>query len=229
MQMGVTMNEFLHISSESKLIDENLKEQLKTVLDKLTKEIYLVSIVDEKNIKCIEMVSFLKSFSSINSKIHLEMYEKGENTYVEDTLKCEGMLPVVGLYNSEKEYTGISFFGIPGGKELNSFVLAIYNVASIGQAIDKKLTKRILRLKQKFNIGVCVSLACHYCADTVSAYQRIASLNPNIEAAMIDATLYPGLIEKYKLERVPVAIINEKECIVGGKSIEEIIDILEKF
>lgn len=223
------MNEFLHISSESKLIDENLKKQLKTVLDKLTKEIYLISVVDEKNLKCIEMVSFLKAFSGINTKIHLELYEKGEDTALEENLHCEEMLPVVGIYNSEKEYTGISFFGIPGGKELNSFVLAIYNMASQGQPLDKKLTKRILSLKQKFNIKVCVSLACHYCADTVTAYQRIAGLNTNIEAAMVDATLYPKLIEKYKLERVPVAILNDKECIVGGKSIEEILDILEKY
>lgn len=223
------MKEYLHISSESKLIDENLKIQLKTVLDKLTKEVYLISVVDEENPKSVEMVSFLKDFSSINSKIQLQLYEKGEDIALEEILHCEDMLPVVGIYDNVKDFTGISFFGTPGGKELNSFVLAIYNIGSSGQPLDEKLRRRISRLKQKLNVKICVSLACHHCADTVSAFQRIASLNPNIEAAMIDCTLYPKLVEKHKLERVPVAIVNDKELIIGGKSIEEILDILKKY
>lgn len=223
------MKEFLHISSESKLIDENLKNQLKTVLDKLTKDVYLISVVEETDSKCMEMVSFLKAFSSLNSKLHLELYERGEDVTIEEVLHCEEMLPVVGIYDSVKNFTGISFFGIPGGKELNTFVLAIYNMASGGQPIDEKLRSRILQLSEKLNVKVCVSLACHHCADTVAAFQRIAGLNPNIEAAMIDCTLYPKLVETYKLERVPVAIVNDKEFIIGGKSIVEILDILEKY
>ena len=74
---------------------------------------------------------------------------------------------------------------------------------------------------------VCVSLACHHCADVVTACQRIASLNPDMSAQMIDARLYPELVKKYQIERVPVLIVNETHTFLGGKTMEEILTILE--
>lgn len=222
------MKEYSDISSKSELIDEHLEEQLKTVFYMLTKEVYLISIVDEKNLKCLEMIRFLKAIAGIHTNIHLEFYAKGEDRVLEDKLHCIDMLPVVGIFNNQKAYTGISFFGIPGGRELNSFVMAIYNVAGEGQRLDKKVMKRILKLKKKYQVNVFVTLACQYCADTVIAFQKIASLSKNVEAAMVDVSLFPELSEKYQLERVPVAFINNSSKVVGGKSIEEVLSILEK-
>ena len=44
---------------------------------------------------------------------------------------------------------------------------------------------------------------------------------------MIDAGLYPDLVEKYELERVPVIIINDKEKYVGAKTIDQIIELVK--
>ena len=45
-------------------------------------------------------------------------------------------IPVVALLNKDGEYSGVKFHGVPGGHELNSFLLAIYNLAGPGQALD---------------------------------------------------------------------------------------------
>ena len=75
---------------------------------------------------------------------------------------------------------------------------------------------------------IFVSLACHYCAENVILSQHIAALNEHIRVQMTDAGLFPSLIEKYALERVPVMILDEKERLVGGKSMEELLDFFEK-
>lgn len=44
---------------------------------------------------------------------------------------------------------------------------------------------------------------------------------------MIDAGLYPDLVEKYEIERVPVIIINNSQKYLGSKSIDELIDFVK--
>ena len=56
---------------------------------------------------------------------------------------------------------------------------------------------------------------------------RIAILNPNIEAEMIDAALYEDLVAKYDIKRIPMMIFNDSEIHMGGKEIEEIVTLLK--
>ena len=40
----------------------------------------------------------------------------------------------------------------------------------------------------------------------MTAGQTLALLSPNVECIMIDARLYPDLVEQYKLSRVPAVL-----------------------
>ena len=57
----------------------------------------------------------------------------------------------------------------------------------------------------------------------------MAALNEGIEAEMIDANLYPELVDKYKIQRVPMTILNDEEIVMGVKTIEEMADIVKKL
>ena len=96
-----------------------------------------------------------------------------------------------------------------------------------GQEMSRGLRKKIDKLDKKTNIKICVSLACHHCPVVVSACQRIAILNPNIEAEMIDAALYEDLVAKYDIKRIPMMIFNDSEIHMGSKEIEEIVTLLK--
>ena len=43
---------------------------------------------------------------------------------------------------------------------------------------------------------------------------------------MYDANLYPELVAEYKIERVPMMVINNSNIYYGKKSIEEIANLL---
>ncbi len=214
------------IPGESNLVTDPLKEQLTTVFGKLNKDIYLKAVIDSGKDKPMELASFLKAVSETNPRISLEVYDiAAEEVPLE--LK-EKYLPVVGLY-SQEGYTGIAFCGVPGGQEINSFVKAIYNVAGPGEKLAFGMERKIKKLEKPAKIKVCVSLACHHCPAAVTACQRIASLNPVIEADMIDARLYPDLVDTYKIERVPVIIINDRDVFVGPKDMDEMVNILKRI
>lgn len=216
------------LSAQSPLLDETMKAQIGSVLEKMSQDIWVCAVIDLSDEKCREMGEFLKAFSLIHSRVHLELYEPGENPKLEEEMECGGLYPVTGLYLEGKRYSGISFRGIPGGKEINSFVIAFYNAAGPGQPLDNALKKRICELDKPHSLQVFVSLACHYCAETVILSQHIAALTDCVKVQMTDAGLYPELVEQYQLERVPVMILDQEKRLAGGKNMDEILDFLEE-
>lgn len=212
------------IAKESALINAELKEQLKTVFARMQSSVTIKAVVDLAQEKDAEMAAFLTAVAALGEKLELELYTPGEapdNVPELDT----AYLPVTGLYQGGR-YGRVCFHGVPGGKETNSFVLAIYNLAGPGQELSKEQAEKISRLTKKAKIKICVSLACHHCPKVVAACQRIAILNPRIEGEMIDAGLYPKLVEKYHITRVPMMIINDHDVHLGAKEMDEIIDLL---
>ena len=205
------------IPNESSLMDDSLKIQLSGVFSKLQSPVVIKAIADVKEQKGMELASFLKAISALSPKLSLELYTPEESGKVPEL--DTSYLPVTGLFK-DGAYGRAAFCGIPGGKEINSFVLAVYNLSGPGKRIDS--------LKKPVKIKICVSLACHYCPAVVAACQQIAILNPQIEAVMIDAGLYPQLVETYKIERIPMMILNDSQVILGSKTMEEIITLLNK-
>lgn len=218
------------IQEECTLLNESLCKDIAGILGRLTKPVKICAVVDMAQEKSAEMAVFLKKFCSIPSgtSITLELYtpeEVSESTggVLTDYLQLNtAYLPATGLY-TEEGFSGVSFHGIPGGKEINAFILAIYNLAGPGQELSDGTRKKIQKLKKPLNAKICVSLACHHCSGLVTSCQRIAMLNPLIEAEMIDANLYPELVEKYQITRVPFLIINDKDTYTGPRSIEDLI------
>lgn len=215
-----------HVVPESKLIDEKLKAELSGIFAKLTEEIVLRAIVDMETEKGAELAGFLAVIAELSEKLTLQIYTPEEAAQIPELDTT--YLPVTGLYKNER-YAGIAFHGVPGGKEINSFVLAIYNLGGPGQDVGRGTVKKIQKLEEDVNIKICVSLACHHCPKVVAACQRMATLNDHIEAEMIDAALYPDLVEQYKIERVPMVIVNDEDVYIGPKTIEEMTEILRKI
>ena len=229
------MYDFEHIPAVSELVDDAFRKGASPVLDRLDQKIKLQCILqpagfgsteDTLCTSSLQMASFLKAFTSLTQYCEVEFHLPGEDPRLEEILHCHQHYPATGLFLADGTYSGISFLGIPGGKEINSFLLAIYNLAGPGQPTDPDITKKVSCVHVQKDISVLVSLSCHHCADTVIAAMRLASLNPLISARMIDARLFPDLIEQYHLERVPVILLNGEAAAIGGKDISEILDLL---
>lgn len=212
------------VPSGSSLIDETLKAQLRTIFSKMQEPVTLKAVVDMGREKDAGMAAFLNTVVNLGEKLELELYSPEEASQVPELDTT--YLPVTGLYKGGT-YGRAAFHGIPGGKEVNSFVLAIYNLAGPGQEVSRGLKKKIDKINKKTNIKICVSLACHHCPNVVAACQQVAILNPNVEAEMIDAALYEELVAKYKIERVPMMIVNDSEIHMGNKTMEDIVTLLK--
>lgn len=213
------------IGGQSKLLNDTLRAQLQEVLGKMEKEVTLVSIVDESLPKSFELRDLVLDISNLSDKLQSKIYIKGSNPEIEEKINAD-KFPIVALLNNKGDYSGVKFHGVPGGHELNSFILAIYNLAGPGQDIDDDVLLLIQNIEKKVNIKVGVSLSCHFCPDVVAASQRIAIENENVEAEMINLSEFSDLKNKYKIMSVPAIIINDEKVYFGSNTIEEIINMI---
>lgn len=214
-------------STPSSFLTPEIQQQVKTVFEKLTKKLSMVTILDDSNEKTKELYEFVKEVASLSDKIELLALAKDEDIEMEKKIKLE-RLPVLALLNENKEYSGVKFLGIPSGHEFNSLIFAIYNLAGNGQALEEATLKRITEIKTPKKIQVAISLSCHFCPEAVIAAQRIAMLNPNVEAEMLDIGLFPELKQKYNIMSVPAIIVNQDQIVFGAQKIEGILEILER-
>jgi len=199
------------------IISEENQAQIFSVLARCADKVNILALVKDDNLLSERLVDFLTQLEKITDKISIK-YEIGE---YENALS-----PGIVLLDREEKFSGISYSLVPAGHELESFILAMYNVAGAGQDIDKILKERIMNLP-KTDLKVFATLSCVLCPTVVQACQRITSLNPNITAGIVDLSYFPELRKKHRVMSVPAVIINDSKIIFGKKSIDEIVTHLE--
>lgn len=204
-----------------------IRREVSAVFEKLERDAVLICMVDDKVEKSKELAAFLKEVCSLSSHLKLETYSVGQRPEVEEQIRLE-RLPAAALLDEHRNYTGVKFSGIPGGHEFNSFILAIYNLAGPGQEVGEALRSRAEKIEKQARLQIAVSLSCHFCPETVAAAQRLAILNPCIEAEMIDMGLFPELRKKYNIMSVPAVILNGGKIAFGAQNMEAILGMIEK-
>lgn len=212
--------------AKSPLIAPELEEQLKPLLDKLSAPVTLVCVLDQGE-KSGEMAAFVNHIAGLSPQLSCKLLAPGEDPAVDEAVDAS-LLPATGVY-TEAGFARMVFHGIPGGKEITGFAGALLNAGKGAKPLDKPTLKDIGKIKKPVNIQVCVSLACHHCAQLVMSAQRVAWENPLVTAHMIDANLYPELVKKHQIQRVPLTVVNGDLTIPGGKTMAELTTLLSKL
>lgn len=204
-------------STSNGFLSNEIKNQLAGVFAKFENKVLLKAWLDDSPLSG-EIKGFLEEIGELTDKI---TWIKADGE--EDNTR---LLPSIEVCQADGTSTGISFHGVPGGHEINSFVIALYNIAGPGQDIDPQLKTKLKEIDKNINIKVMVSLSCTMCPETVMAAQKAASLSEHIEAEMIDLMHYPELKQKYQVMSVPCMVINDETVYFGKKGMEEVTHIV---
>ena len=208
----------------SEFFTEQAVTQIRYVMERCESKPQLNAVLLEDCELSSKIKQFLDEFSKITDKVSVNVFTKGENTQLESAIATE-LYPVLALMDERREYSGVNFHGAPGGHELESFILAIYNVAGPGQSITGELLEKAKKLKP-MNLKIGVSLSCTMCPDVVQACQRIGALNDGITAEMVDLQYYPKLRDRFGILSIPALIIDDADVVFGRKGFEELVEFL---
>ena len=198
------------------LLSEDMKDQLRTLFEKMQGNAILKLYLDKRDISR-ELESYMRELASLSHKLTVN---------VADANFSSDFAPCVKLCRADGEETGLAFHGVPGGHEFSSFVLGIYNAIGPGQPIDDKTRERIQSINKPTDIKVLVSLSCTMCPDTVISAQHIAAKNKNITAEIYDIHHFEEIRKKYNVMSVPCILINDANVSFGKKNIEQILELI---
>ena len=140
---------------------------------------------------------------------------------------CGDKVPGLEILRADHSSTGIFFHAVPGGHEFNSFIIALYNAAGPGQAVDDEVKSVLANVKDPVSIKVMVSLSCTMCPEVVMGSQRLAAGSDKITAEMYDLQHFPEIKQKYKIMSVPCMVINDKDVYFGKKNVNEIAALIK--
>lgn len=207
---SVTLEE----DSDSFLSDE-IKAQVGAVIAKFEKDVIL-RVHDDHTELASKLREFCEEFSSLSERIHYEVVNTDSD-------------PGIHILSYDGSSDRIVFHGVPGGHEFNSFIVALYNTAGPGQAIDESLLASIKAIDKDVDIKVVVSLSCTMCPEAVMGSQRIASLNTRVKAQMYDIQYYPDLKDKYNIMSVPCIILNDSKVVFGKKNASDFVELIAEL
>ncbi|MEX0684350.1 MAG: thioredoxin family protein [Dehalococcoidia bacterium] len=110
----------------------------------------------------------------------------------------------------------VKFYGIPGGTEFPAFVEAIVDISRWETLLSEESVKALTELKTDVSVKVFVTPTCPYCPGMMRAAFMMAMASERVKAEVIEVNEFSELADKYKVEAVPLTVINERVAIPGA-------------
>jgi alkyl hydroperoxide reductase subunit F len=198
---------------ENAMLEDNIKNQLKSYLERLQQPIELVASLDDSE-KSIELRGLLREIATLSPLV--SQREDGK-----DARKPSFSVGRPG------EAARIRFAGLPMGHEFTSLVLALLQVSGYPPKVEAATIEQIKAISGQYRFETYISLSCHNCPDVVQALNLLAMLNPGIESVMIDGALFQGEVNERKIMAVPTVFLNGEVFGQGRMTLEEIVAKLD--
>ncbi|MCC8395269.1 alkyl hydroperoxide reductase subunit F [Paraburkholderia sp. MMS20-SJTR3] len=196
------------------MLDANLKTQLKTYLEKVSRPIELVASVDD-SAKSQELLALLNDIATLSERVTV-IERRGD-----DERKPSFSIGEAG------KASGIRFAGIPMGHEFTSLVLALLQVGGHPVKLDDAVIEQIRSLDGDYQFETYFSLSCQNCPEVVQALNVMALINPRIRHVAIDGALFQNEVDARQIMAVPMMFLNGEMFGQGRSSVKEILAKLD--
>lgn len=212
-----------------KMFTEDLSVQVKEIFADMPNEITIALFVDKNGCQtCEETKSFMNEVADHGEKITLEVYDIKEDSALAADYNVV-MVPSIVLLDSNKTYHGVKFNGMPAGHEINSFIPALLETSGLESDVPEPLKSQIEGVDKTVNIKVFVTLSCPHCSGAVQKAHKLAMMNPNIDAEMVEAQTFSDLSNKHNVSGVPKIVINDAYELVGNQPIDAFLGEIAKI
>ena len=211
------------------MLNKDLQTQLKEVFTQLTNDVTIALFTDKGSCEsCSETKDFMEELEPLSEKLHLVQYDLEDNSDLADKYNVK-MVPSIVLLDHNLNYEGIKFNGIPAGHEINSFIPALLEVSGTVSELPEDLTAEIKAIDKPVNIKVFVTLACPHCSGAVQKAHKLALMNKNVDAEMIEAQTFGEISSKFNVSGVPKIVINDEYELVGNQPIQAFLEEMKKI
>jgi glutaredoxin-like protein len=209
-----------------KMFTPDLEKQLKEIFAVMPGDVTIALFTEPGCPTGEETDGLMEEVAALNEHIRLVRYDLKKDAAKAAEYHVE-RVPTIVLLDSAGAYRGIKFNGIPAGHEINSFIPALLEVSGATSEMPKEFADRIAAIAKPIHIQVFVTLSCPHCPGAVQKAHKMALMNPNIEADMIEAQTFAELSQKYNVSGVPKIVINETSELLGNQPFQAFLDAME--
>lgn len=196
------------------MLEQSMKQQLKTYLENLKTQVQLVLSLDD---------------SETAQKLHelaYEIAELNDNVRVIEDNNASVRKPVMDVVNPSKQ-TSMRFAGLPMGHEFTSLVLALLHSGGHPMKLEQTVIDQIAAIDRDIVVETFISLSCQNCPDVVQAFNMMAAINPRIKSTMIDGAAFQAEVAERNIMALPTVYINGEVFGQGRMSLTEILNKLD--
>ncbi len=212
-----------------KMLNNELQQQLREVFSQLQNKVTIALFTDQNDCStCKETKEFMEELLPLSDKLELKNYDIDNDSKLAQEYDVK-MVPSIVLLDQEGNYKRIKFNGIPAGHEINSFIPALIEVSGAQSALPEEMTKAIMAINKPVDIKVFITLGCPHCPGAVQKAHKLALMNENIHAEMIEAQTFNELSNKYNVSGVPKIVINDTHELVGNQPIEAFLEKIKNI
>ncbi|MFC3059224.1 alkyl hydroperoxide reductase subunit F [Paenirhodobacter populi] len=195
------------------MLDANIKSQLKTYLERLTRPVVIVASPNDTP-KSTEMMALLDDIAGLSDKVSVETTGTAERR------------PSFAL-TSPGQDIHLTFAGLPMGHEFTSLVLALLQTGGYPPKVEQEIVNQIRDLQGDFTFETYFSQSCQNCPDVVQALNLMAVLNPGVRHVAIDGSDFQSEVEARQVMSVPTIYLNGKVFGQGRMGLEEILSKID--
>jgi len=209
------------------LFDEKVTGQLKEILSQMKETVEVAFVTQEIECPaCKGTREFLEEVVSLSDKLSFKTLDFVKDQKAREELGVD-KIPAMVIVDGKGGNTGMKFYGLPGGYEINSFLQSLLEASGQKEALPGEVADRIAAIKKDVHIQVFVSLGCPYCSQAVSTAHRLALENSHVKADMVESSTFPHVANKYDVSSVPKIIINETHELIGNHPINALLAVIE--
>ncbi len=195
------------------MLEDNMKAQLRTYLEKIVMPIELVASLDDGD-KSRELAGLLGEIAALSGQVSARFDGDADRR------------PSFLIRRTGSD-VAVEFAGIPLGHEFSSLVLALLQVGGHPVKASEEVVNAIRSLEGEFRFETFFSLSCQNCPDVVQALNAMSVINPAIRHVAIDGALFQDEVEARQVMAVPMVFLNGEPFDQGRMSLEQILARLD--
>lgn len=197
------------------LIEDELKKQLRPILDELSSNFELDIQVHPLHPQRDELIELMEEFTTLSPKLNFRAREGDDLLF--RVLK-------------DGRDLGITFKSVPGEYEFSSLLMLLLNADGKGKNLpDAETTARIKALPTPLALRTFMLLTCPNCPDVVQALNMLTIAHGGATHEILDTVTHEFEADRADVQAVPAVFVNGSPLHVGRTGLEVLLDKLELY
>lgn len=197
-------------------------EHVEEKLSHLKSDVKLVFFSREAHCNhCREAGRLYERLAGITHKLSFEHYNFTINSQKDEEFNVFAV-PALALIG-EKDYN-IRYYGYPQGIELNNFLDDIVYVSRGESNLREGTLQKLSQLNKNVQLKIFITPTCAYSLPAAKLGIKLAIASDKIHVDIIDAQEFLDVSEKYRVEGIPMTVVNEKQEFYGALDEEKYLE-----